>query len=303
MEATKARARPTAWVVAVLTGACALVPVPARATEGQDFEAAREAYAQAEYERAVQLFESMVGGETPAIRDDVLVRESRKYLAAAYVLTGQRDLGARQFEFLLRGEGDRMDGYRLDRAAFPREVLDVFDGVRRDLLRRQDEQRATRQRLAQERDARRREASLRALDLAQHAEVEIPHDPALAWLPFGVGQFQNGNAGLGTFFLVTQAAALSGAIVSVAAWAPLDQQNNRMGLTSSVDPNLLLGLQIADWACVGAFAALALIGVIEAHINFVPSHTVRLDREVPADVLEGLDLTLGPAGFSARLRF
>jgi hypothetical protein len=299
----RSRARPSSWVAAALAGVCILAPLRARATEGQDFELARDAYVAGEYERAVQLFESMVGGETPAIRDDVLIRESRKYLAAAYVLTGQRDLGARQFEFLLRAEGDRVDGYRLDRAAFPREVLQVFDGVRNELLRQRDARRAAERRISQAQDEQRREATLRLLDLAQHDEVEIVHDRLLAWIPFGVGQFQNGDSGLGAFFLAAESVALAGALASTAAWIPLDQQDQHLGPTSTVDVGLMRGLQIADWASVGAFAALALAGVIEAHINFVPSHRIRRDREVPADVLEGLDLSLGPTGFGLRLRF
>ncbi len=297
----RARARP-GWVV-ILAGACVLVPVRALATEGQDFEAARDAYVRQEYERAVQLFESMVGGETPAIHDDVLIRESRKYLAAAYVLTGQSDLGARQFEFLLRSEGDRIDGYRLDRAAFPREVLEVFDGVRRDLLRQRDEQRSARERVESEREEQRRQATLRMLDLAVREEVEVPHDPLLAWMPFGIGQFQNGDAGLGAFFVATESVALGAALSFTGAWVWLDAQRQRMGPTSTIDTGLLRGLQIADWVAVGVFGALAVAGVIEAHINFVPSHRVRREREIPPDILEGLDLSLGPTGASLRLRF
>lgn len=300
----RSRARPARLVAWLLAGACLLAPLRAFATEGEDFQVAREAYTRGEYERAVQLFEPMVGGEAPAIRDDVLIRESRKYLAAAYVLTGQRDLGARQFEFLLRGEGDRLDGYRLDRAAFPHEVLEVFDFVRRELLRQRESQLTAEQRREEEEARRRREAMLRLVDLAQHDEIVVQHDPLIAWIPFGAGQFQNGSTDLGAFFLATESITLLGAVATLSTWLPLNAIREQYGPElSPVDASTLRGLQIGNWVSAGAFAALAVVGILEAHINFVPSHTVRRDREVPADALEGLDISVGPASIGLRFRF
>jgi hypothetical protein len=65
----------------------------------------------------------------------------------------------------------------------------------------------------------------------------------------------------------------------------------------------LAGLQVANWASFGLFSVLAGIGIIEAHVNFVPSHRERREREVPPDVLEGLDLSIGPTSIDLRLRF
>src|SRR5690606_10784316 len=117
------------------------------------FEQAREAYGRGEYATVVDLLEPMVGGPLPAIQDRVLVRESRRYLGAAYVLTGRNPRANEQFEALLRSLGDDMEQYQLDAADFPSEVHAVFRTVRDRLL---DERRDRETAEAQEDAARAR---------------------------------------------------------------------------------------------------------------------------------------------------
>lgn len=290
------------WVL-LLAGflcACVLAPGRAAATESEDFNNARTAYHRGDYPTAVQLFEAMVGGETPAIRDPVLVQESREYLAAAYVLVGQPDLAAAQFLDLLRAEPDP-ERYRLDPTAFPQAVIDVFAEVHRRIVRSRREAETSRRREAEREEARRREAVLRLIDRAAQDEVVIEHSRALAWVPFGAGQFQNGDEALGAFFLASQSVTFLGALVTMSVWFPLSDVLAPNG--APVFRDALQGLQIANWVSAGAFGLLAAIGILEAHINFVPSHRARSEREVPADLLEGLDLSIGPGGVGLRLRF
>ena len=44
-------------------------------------------------------------------------------------------------------------------------------------------------------------------------------------------------------------------------------------------------------------------GILEAHIEFRPRRTVRQPREIPPEVLQELDLAVGPGSVSLRLRF
>ncbi len=276
----------------------ALAPSPVSAQPAAHaFEQAREAYGRGEYATVVDLLEPMVGGPLPAISDRVLVRESRRYLGAAYVLTGRNPRANEQFEALLRSLGDDMDQYQLDAADFPSEVHAVFRMVRERLLEEQRDRATTEAREDAERDRARREALVELLSLAEETELEIAHDPAIAWLPFGAGQFQNGNADLGAFFLATEAITLLGSVVTFATWVPLADPDLR------VDLGVLRALQVANWVSVGALGVLMLAGVLEAHINFVPSHRARRQREVPADILEHLDLSVGPGTLGLRLRF
>lgn len=296
MARVTARAWPTLLTGLVLVCG-ALAPSAACAQPAaQAFEQAREAYGRGEYAMVVDLLEPMVGGPLPAIQDRVLIRESRRYLGAAYVLTGRNPRADEQFEALLRSLGDDMERYQLDAADFPSEVHAVFRDVRERLLEERRDRETAEARADAARSRARREALLALLTLAEEDEVEIVHDPALAWVPFGAGQFQNGNADLGAFFLVTESITLLGAVGSFAAWVPLQDQG-------TVDLGILRALQVANWVSVGALGVLALAGVIEAHINFVPSHRERRRREVPENILEHLDLSVGPGTLGLRLRF
>lgn len=285
----------------LLLGVGVFWSVRAAASESEDFYTAPAAYQAGDYARAVELFEAMVGGDTPAIRDPVLIQESREYLAAAYVLLGQRALAARQFEDMLRAE-PHFERYQLDPTAFPQAVLDVFSEVHQRLVRERQTDEAARARRAQAAEARRREALLRLIDLAEENEVEIAHDRAIAWLPFGAGQFQNGDAALGTFFLTTQALALLTAVVTFSVWVPLDAMRHQYPPVY-VDTGALWALHVANWVSLGTLGLSMIAGVVEAHVNFVPSHRERRARTVPPALLEDLDLTVGPGSVGLRLRF
>lgn len=298
MGEVTARAR----LVAAAALACSLVAaLPASAqTPVESFEQARQAYLRGEFDEVVRRLDPLVGGPMPMIRDRVLVRESRKYLGAAYVLTGREPLAEDQFRELLVALGDGLATYELEPAAlFPQVVQTVFRRVRGRLVQEREDAESRRAAEAAEREAERREALLTLLALAQVHEVEVPHDAALAWIPFGVGQFQNGNPTLGAFFLVSEAVTLTGAAV-LAAWTIAYEASRP---TAVIDRGIQRGLHVANWVSLGAFGVLAIAGVAEAHINFVPSRTVRREREVPPDVLESLELTLGPGTIGLRGTF
>lgn len=289
------------WSGALVLGVAAVVCAPsaARATEVEDFARARAAYEERDFARAASLFEAMVGGPVPAIEDEVLIEESIKYLAATYVFLGRREAAERQFEELLR----RRPSYTINRAAFPPAVYEVYDSVRRRMERARREEEARRLSEAEQREAERRAALLALLDLAQVDEVTIRHDPAIAWIPFGAGQFQNGNEGLGAFFFSAEALALLSAVVTLSIWVPLSDAHYEAGALSTIDVGVLRGLQIANLVSLGAFGALVVAGIVEAHVSFVPSHTVRREREIPTDVLDRLELSVGPGSIGLRLSF
>lgn len=301
------RARECAWLVMAMAAGllAAMMPSPAHAqTAAESLDQARNAYTRGEFREVVTLLEPIVGGAVPTIHDRILVRESRKYLGAAYVLTGERARAEEQFAELLRDEGDGFATYRLDRATFPSEVTRVFGAVQERLVEAQRDEATARRARELEREAERQEALVTLLSLAQVDEVTIRHDPAIAWIPFGAGQFQNGNEGLGAFFFGAEAASLLSALVTLAIWVPLEDTRTSAGITPNPDLIAALrGLQIANVVSFGAFGLLAIAGIFEAHISFVPSHTVRRERDIPADVLERLELSVGPGSVGLRLSF
>jgi hypothetical protein len=291
------------WLLALVVWACVCAPAVAYATEAEDLQRAQETYERGEHERAIQLLEEMVGGEVPRMRDPSLILDARLLLGASYVVVERERDARRQFVLFLHSvDAER---YVLDRQLWPDAMQRVFV---EEQDRRIAELRAAQRGDDAERAAReqaRLDAAMRLVALAQENEIEVRHEPLIAWLPFGAGQFQNGNSELGTFFAIAESLTLTTGLALLFVWVALNDIRTDAGVGSDggISGSLLVGLQAGNWAAIGAFGILALSGVIEAHVNFVPSHRERRSREVPTDVLEGLDIAIGPGSIGARLRF
>lgn len=270
--------------------------------QAREFQAARDAYETGDYAHVVELLEPLVAGDVPVIRDRILLRESRKYLGAAYVLTGHEEDAATLFRELLRAEGDDFERYRLDPAAFPSAVHAVFDRERAELVRQRREEEAELEATRQRRAQQRRDAMLTLVQLAQEPEVQIHNDPLLAWVPFGAGQFQNGDDGLALFFAISEGLTLLGNVGLAALWLPLYTQYEASLRFEApeVSESLLLGVEATNIVLGAVFVVLALAGIIEAHVNFVPSRSRRQQRTLPPDVLQQLELVSTPDGFGLR---
>lgn len=282
--------------------ACLALPATARAGELEDFQAARAAYDAGDYARAVTLFEELVGGATPRLESEALVLESRKYLGAAYLFVGRANAAEAQFELLLAADPT----YELDPAAFPVEVIELFSSVRADLVERvrcEEERAAEVSRREYERER------IRALVAfaEEEVEIEVENSRWLAALPFGVGQFQNGDDGLGAFFLVTEglvALSLVGTLAADLHVLALVQADPRGGFVGSGEAGrAVFGLEIANWTAIGLFGVLVVAGITEAELTFHPTRRVRHRRVVPPGLLEGVELGVGPGGLSLRVAF
>jgi len=297
--------------LATLVFAWALGPSTARADEIEDFEEARQAYESQDFERAVTLFESMVGGATPRIRNPILILEARKYLAAAYLFVDRRADAKEQFAALLRADA----AYELDPYAFPDAVISLFaevqEEIAEELAEAERQRRAADERLrrdALERDLAQQERIALLEELARQEVVEEKNSRLVATMPFGVGQFQNGHLTLGRFFAVGQATLVAGTFATwgVHRWAA----NNVEGLERSSQARLErigTAMRGLNYAFFGLTAALVVIGIIDSHVRFVPVRRQVRERELP----EGLaapnpdrrpSATLGLGAGSLRFR-
>jgi len=273
--------------------------------QSNDLQRAQDAYAAADYEQVRTLLYPMVGGLVPAIDDPFLIRDARRYLGAAYVLLDRVPDAENQFSWLLRGqELDDLRRAQLEPTIFLSSVRAVFDRLRDARIAELEAAASDRDQLATEREARRHDALLRLMALAQSVEGELEVDPLPTYVPFGIGQFANGNEGLGWFFAVSEGLTLLLASVSLAVFIPLDDQAANPGMgVEPVDSIVLETLGGLNWAASGAFAALAIAGVIEARVSFTPTRRRTIQQEIPRDVLEQLELTAGPGGVTLRGRF
>ncbi len=270
-------------------------PLRARAGDIEDFQAARALYEAHDWPRAIAAFEALVGGETPALESQPLVLESRKYLAAAYVFEGRERAAADQFEQLLVEEPT----YELDATQFPREVVQLFERVRTRLAERREAE-VARAELEAEVGRLRIENEAMRTELAGERVVEVPREQWLMFIPFGVGQFENGEEGLGWFFAGTEllAAIAFGVSMSVyqsyaAELSNLDLYAHDMGRIDTVNAALRI-LNVVNWSSGALLAAFGLGGIIQANVAFTPTRRVRVPaRESVLDPT--VSLRLSPA--------
>lgn len=291
--------------LAALLRACTMLAVlasatVARASEIDDFDAARAAYNARDWPRAIQLFEALVGTDPPALRTPLLVDESRKYLGAAYVLAGRPAAARAQFERLLRGNPD----YPLDAAQFPEEVVELFGSVREQLER--DTQAAADRAAAEAALETERERARRLLAIAESdVEATVEASRWIALIPFGAGQFQNRDDGLGWLFFTTEALFGLGAFGTLVAhqaiagsFDPADPSSGIRSESRGRVNDALLATEITNWTCAGLFAVFAIAGILQSQLDFQPSHSVRTRHTVPDELREGLEVSVSPGGFT-----
>jgi len=286
-------------VILALLAALFVAPSLVRAGDIEDFQAARTLYDAHDWPRAIAAFEALVGGETPRLASQPLVLESRKYLAAAYVFVGREGAASDQIERLLLTEPT----YELDPTEFPGEVVQLFERVRQRLAERREAQ-AERVRLAAE--VERLTAENRAMreELEGERIIEVPRSQWLMQIPFGVGQFENGEEGLGWFFFVTELLAGAGAVATLIAQQALVAaiQNNGMGVDGALWQRVNEALSIVEplsWSSSALFGVLVATGLIQANVAFTPTRSVRVPgRTAPTPPTVSLQLSPAFVGLS-----
>lgn len=272
------------------------------ADEIQDFERARSAYRQQDYEEARDLFEDLVGGETPKVQSRPLVLESRKYLGASYLFLGEPEKADAQFEIVLRIDNT----YNLDPLAFPSEVIRAFEKTRERVQRlleeaakaRAEEQEKLR-RAEMERLMKRQQRRARIQELAHTEYIETHNSRWVAAIPFGIGQFQNGDDTLGVVFLLSEGLLAATSITtyflheSLRNETPSAEERQR-----AID--LRDGFRTANWLSTGLLAVVAIAGVIDAQTRFVSVIREERKRELDPELQEELELhlSLSPTGVS-----
>lgn len=268
------RASHAAAIVAFATAASA---APTQ-SEVDAFRAGRKLYEDGNHAQAVQYFALALDGPTPTIKDVGLVHEARMIRGASDMYLGRIAEADAQFERILRSN----PAFEPDAILFPPGVLDEFRRVREKLEKDAAEKKAgdaaTKKIAALE--AQNAQLTLRVKGLETFARTErvvVRRSRVIASIPFGVGQFQNGDPGLGVFFAATEGIALGAATISFFYHQslprdPVDANEAR----SAADTARLI-----NWISLGAFVALAVGGIAQAHIAFVPESYETRTRPLP----------------------
>lgn len=261
----------------------------ARADDFASFESARELYEKGQYDKARERFELLLEGDVSSrLTSDALVLESRKYLGLCYLFLQRAAEAEQQFILLLEAEPN----YQLDPVAHPKVAYTAFDQARRRLQRRlQAERRADEQQKGKKRQQADRTAML--LQLAQTETVEQRHSRGVAAIPFGVGQFQNGDRALGIAMATLQSTFLATSVATFLLHSSLYDANPAQ---SELDQarRTERALRATNWVSLSLFAVLAIAGVIDAQLRFKPSERRTRKRRLP-DELTPPKAVLAPA--------
>lgn len=293
------RIRRKAWLaIALLSlGAPPAWGQAAKASDGDDASQVK-LDDQAELERVRTLYDAgqydECAGELQALLDakgerpltDSQVKEDARILAAACLIGSGRfeEADAPLRDALL----ENLQMKPPDSLVFPRPVIERFFRVRKSLEEkiRADEEKRLKEAMAQAEAVRLAQLKqrMRLAQLERLASREVVVQKNQRWvaaLPFGVGQFQNRDTSLGWFFLGSEVITAGTALAAFSISSHIDRQAAILhdeGTPSNA------GTRAQDWHLVGTvstwtFLGLAVIGIVEAQMSFVPE--VRGYRSVP----------------------
>lgn len=242
-------------------------------------ERARLHYEAGQYKPCVRILSAAVKPAAPAAAAPTLLTSSaRTYLAACLLASGQVQQARYQFRQAILE--DRLMAAP-DPVAFPPQVLDLYVEERTALmetLRRQqdDELRRARQ-LSRER-AERQGARVAELERLASTEVVVERGSVwMAWLPFGVGQFQNGDTPLGWVLLTTElglaATAVAATSIELGLHSAADGGRGQLE-PDPLNDNVRLARRVGTVAWT-SLIAVALLGGAEARLSFERERIVR----------------------------
>ncbi len=281
------------------TGRAQGQPASALLSDDARVEKAITLYQSGEYGHCASELSALLDGEpTLRIHDASALEKGRLWLATCLIGDGQPAKAETVLEATLRAR----PGMRApDPLTFPRALVDLFIQAQdrlRFMLQEDEEKRiaAARQQTDQAQvDASLESKRVERLELFATTERVVHENHRfIAALPFGVGQFQNGKDGLGWVLLSSEIVLSGAALVSTVAFVNLQTKGvNALNSRSSATEQAFLSSQVnrdlRAWYTVATvssygFAAVALGGILESQLNFVPEVSFPRRRELPKNL-------------------
>lgn len=261
----------------------------AHADVQSELEKGRAAYVAKNYAEAEPHFRKALDpGETT--RDAAQTSLARMYLGAIAVAEKRREEATKVFEVLLLD--DQL--YEPDPLTFPTEVINLFIDTRAQLRVRLNAAAAERARLEAERkvreeaDRKAREAwLLRVQELASEERVTVRNSRFFALVPFGAGQFQNGQDALGVAFLSIESTLVLGTALTLPFY--VSAQSSAQDEFSRGDPQRLAqaykdrasAIRAVNLSLVAGFALTAVVGIAQGQWSYVSERSETHKRPLP----------------------
>jgi hypothetical protein len=240
------------------------------ASPRDDLDQARLAYRGGQYMKALPLFNMLVYPQARLADQDEQV-EVYVALGVCRYLTGDPGGARREFVSALNIDSNtKIDPLIVTDPS----VLQAFNETKREI-----------QRKAEAQAAEKRRAELRALR-ASYVGFE-QHQFYLSFLPFGVGQFQNGDTGKGIAFAASEAVTL---ITSAAIWGYLvEKYGIRSTHVALADGPSVRRLQQLELASGFTFIGIAVVGAIDAARHYKAQVRGEIDESLLPPELRDLD--------------
>jgi tetratricopeptide (TPR) repeat protein len=235
-------------------------------------------YEAGQYDQCADAFAALLGDAGPTSSLAPRAREQASvYRAACLIALGRVDEADEAFRDAIR-ENPQMAVPNA--IMFPPAVIERFIVVRTTLMeeiRRSEQDRALRARdaaLAARRKAEQeKERIARLEELASQETLIVRNRRWVAWVPFGVGQFQNRDYGAGAAFLASELLLAGTAIGAVSIQLSLHSQAqggaNISGDIEQLNQNIK-SAWVVSLAATGGFVLVAGLGILHANLEFVP---------------------------------
>lgn len=222
------------------------------------------------------------------LKERPLISQARMYLGATMLVQGRKDEAKEVFEKLVLDDPT----FEPDPLSFPGEAINTFIDVRSSLLEQIKAATQNAARLAAEKKAREeaeKEAQRQWLERvkAQAAEekITVRHSRIVASLPFGAGQFQNGQHALGFFFLGAEVLSLAGTVVTFAMFRyARDREAEELtgfNQLSAQWHQRAEDLRLVNLGFAGGFLVAAGVGILQANLAYVPEAAETKKRDLP----------------------
>jgi hypothetical protein len=239
------------------------------------------------------------------LRDRAVVENARIYHAACLIGSGKVEAADEPLRAAIR---DNLQMKQPDSLVFPPPVVDRFLQVRQSLneeIRRAEDERLRKARAEAGRRLERERAEIERVatleELATRQLVVTKNRRWVGFLPFGAGQFQNDNEGLGWVFLTSEAVLSATALTALGVSTHFHRRATELRNPSNnaVVKTWYTLFQVNSYSFLAVYA----LGVLEAQLSFVPEFRETRVRPLPPKLRRNSstlelrpDVTAGPDG-------
>jgi tetratricopeptide (TPR) repeat protein len=276
-------------LASALGAVLSLSAATAHADGRAELDKARAAYVARNWPEAEERVRALLD-PTTGVKERALVSLARMYLGAVLLAQGKKEQATDIFEKLILED----PSFDPDPLSFPADVINTFIDTKSTLSERIKNAAATAAKLEAERRAREAAERQRQAEWlekvkarAQEDKTTVRNNRLTAFLPFGIGQFQNEQPVLGWIFLGAESALVTATLVTIPMYA-YQRAREREELAS---PNLEKKAEeyhnnaetifAVNLSLVGAFVVVTTVGIVQANAAFVPERVEQKKRDLP----------------------